>query len=324
MIKPHGYLFALPFVALSALGAPLDAQSYPSGPVTIIVGASAGGTTDTLARVVAQGLTEKFDQPFVVDNRPGAGGAIAAQAVADANADGRTLLVAFTSHTLNTALFNDLPYDPIDDFEPISLLAQVSSLLLARGNLEVETLSEALELGRNAPDGVTFAVGGLGSSLHMETLKFLAESGVAGIEIPFPGTAPAITDLLGGHVDFMFAPFASSVPLIEAGSVKALAVTSPERNPNFPDLPAVIEAIEGYPITYGWFGVLATAGTPQEDVAALNEAITDIMQSERAQTVLSDEGASAPQMSPEDFKAFLIEDMAAWQAIGENAEIERQ
>lgn len=300
------------------------AADFPSQPMTLIVGASAGGTTDTLARVIAQGLSDTFDQPAVVENRPGAGGNIAAQAVAGSAPDGHTLLVAFTSHTLNASLFDDLPYDPIDDFAPVALLGQVSSILLSREDLVFDDLEAALDHARTAPDGVTFAVGGLGSSLHMETLKFFAQSGINGIEIPFPGTAPAITDLLGGHVDFMFAPFAAALPLIHDGSVNALAVTSPERNPEIPDLPAIAEVIGDYPITYGWFGVLAPAGTPDEVVTLLSETINDIMTGEAAARVLRAEGAAREALSPEAFRDFLIEDMAGWQEIAEAAGIERQ
>lgn len=310
------------FLGLVPAGAVM--ADFPDRPVTLIVGASAGGTTDTLARVLAQGLGDRFDQPFIVDNRPGAGGNIAAQAVTGAPADGHNLLVAFTSHTLNASLFESLPHDPIADFSPVALLAQGSSILVSRGNLPFSDLEAMLEYSRTEPDGVTFAVGGLGSSLHMETLKFINETGVDGEVIPFPGTAPAITDLLGGHVDFMFAPFAQALPLIESGDVNAIAVTTPERFSGLPDRQTVAEVVSGYPITYSWFGVLARAGTDPQIVETLNAAILEVMQGEDAQRLLSNEGATGNSYSPEEFAAFLQADLEGWQAIAEAANIERQ
>ncbi|MGY6412332.1 MAG: Bug family tripartite tricarboxylate transporter substrate binding protein [Alkalilacustris sp.] len=310
--------------ALGLVPAGAALADFPERPVTLIVGASAGGTTDSLARILAQGLGETFDQPFVVDNRPGAGGNLAAQAVTGAPADGHTLLVAFTSHTLNASLFETLPHDPIADFAPIALLAQGSSILLSRADLPFDDLEAMLEHGRTAADGVTFAVGGLGSSLHMETLKFINETGVDGDVIPYPGTAPAVTDLMGGHVDFMFAPFAQALPLIESGQVNAIAVTTPERFSGLPDLQTVSETLPDYPITYSWFGVLGRAGTDLEIVATLNGAILEVMQGEAAQRLLGNEGAQGNSFSPEEFAEFLVNDLEGWQAIAEAANIERQ
>jgi tripartite-type tricarboxylate transporter receptor subunit TctC len=310
-------------IALAA-GTAATGQDWPNRPITLIVGASAGGTTDALARVIAEGVSERFDTPAVVDNRPGAGAAIAAQAVANAEPDGHTLLVAFTSHTLNTALFNQLPYEPIEDFTPISLLAQVSSILLSRPTLEFESLEALLDHAEEQPDGVTFGVGGLGSSLHMETLKFIDASGVDGIVIAYDGTTPAITDLMGDHVDVMFAPFAAAVPLVEDGNANAVAVTSPERMALLPDLPTVRETIDDYPITYGWFGLLGPAGMDDAVVEQLNAAVTEIMQGGAAADLLEREGAEPIDMSPAEFASFLQEDMEGWQAIGEAAGVEKQ
>lgn len=310
--------------SLGLLPAGAALADFPERPVTLIVGASAGGTTDSLARILAQGLGEMFDQPFVVDNRPGAGGNIAAQAVTGAPADGHNLLVAFTSHTLNASLFEELPHDPIADFAPIALLAQGSSILVSRADLPFDDLEGMLEHGRSAADGVTFAVGGLGSSLHMETLKFINETGVDGDVIPYPGTAPAVTDLMGGHVDFMFAPFAQALPLIESGQVNAIAVTMPDRFSGLPDLQTVSEVVADYPITYSWFGVLGRAGTDPGIVESLNAAILEVMQGEAAQRLLSNEGAQANSFSPEEFTEFLQADLEGWQAIAEAGNIERQ
>ncbi|WP_445158391.1 Bug family tripartite tricarboxylate transporter substrate binding protein [Halomonas sp. E14] len=300
------------------------ADDYPSKPITLIVGASAGGTTDALAREVAEGLSQKYDVPTVVDNRPGAGANIAAQAVANSDPDGYTLLVAYTSHTLNASLFHQLPYDPVEDFSPISLLGEVSSILLSRPDLEVESLQGLLDYAAEQPDGITFGVGGLGSSLHMETLKFMQESGVLGYEIPYNGTAPAIADLIGSHMDVMFAPFAAAMPLVESGDANAIAVTSPERMPNLDHIPSVNETLSDYPTTYGWFGLLGPAGMDPAIVERLNADVTEIMQGESGADLLEREGAEPIDISAEAFATFIAEDIERWQAIAEAGDIEKQ
>jgi len=306
------------------LGSLAIADDYPSQPITFIVGASAGGTTDALAREVAEGLAQKYDVPTVVDNRPGAGANIAAEAVANADPDGYTLLVAYTSHTLNKSLFHELPYDPVEDFSPISLLGEVSSILLSRPDLEFDSLQALLDYAAEQPDGITFGVGGLGSSLHMETLKFMQESDVLGYEIPYNGTAPAIADLIGSHVDVMFAPFAAAMPLVESGDANAIAVTSPERMPNLDDIPSINETLSDYPTTYGWFGLLGPAGMDPAIVERLNADVTEIMQGESGADLLEREGAEPIDISAEAFATFIAEDIERWQAIAEAGDIEKQ
>lgn len=313
---------AAPFSLL--LGTQAIADDYPNQPINLIVGASAGGTTDAMAREVAEGLAQKYDVPTVVDNRPGAGASIATEAVANADPDGYTLLVAYTSHTLNESLFHELPYDPVEDFSPISLLGEVSSILLSRPDLEFDSLQDMLDYAAEQPDGITFGVGGLGSSLHMETLKFIQESEVVGYEIPYNGTAPAIADLIGSHVDVMFAPFAAAMPLVESGDANAIAVTSPERMPNLDDIPSINETLSDYPTTYGWFGLLGPAGMDPAIVERLNADVIEIMHGDSGADLLEREGAAPIDISAEAFAAFIVEDVERWKAIAEAGDIEKQ
>lgn len=313
---------AAPFVMMASTTSLAD--DYPSKPITLIVGATAGGTTDALAREVAEGLAQKYDVPTVVDNRPGAGANIAAEAVAKSDSDGYTLLVAYTSHTLNESLFHEMPYDPLEDFTPISLLGEVSSILLSRPDLELENLQALLDYAADQPDGITFGVGGLGSSLHMETLKFMQESEVVGYEIPYSGTSPAIADLIGSHVDVMFAPFAAAMPLVESGDANAIAVTSPERMPNLDDIPSINETLNDYPTTYGWFGLLGPADMDPAIVERLNADVTEIMHGESGADLLEREGAEPVDIRAEAFAEFLVEDVERWKSIAEAGGIEKQ
>ena len=174
------------------------AHAFPTRPIRLIVGASAGGTTDTLAREIAEDMTKTLGQPVIVENKAGAGGNIAAQEVARAPADGHTLLVAFTSHTMNASLMKKLPYDPIADFTPVALLAKVSSVLVTRTDAPWRDVRDVIAKGKTRKDPLTFAIGGTGSSLHMDTYEFQASAGVPVTQVPFKGTSPALADVLAG------------------------------------------------------------------------------------------------------------------------------
>jgi tripartite-type tricarboxylate transporter receptor subunit TctC len=190
-------------VALLASG-PCGAADYPSQPIRLLVGASAGGTTDTMARAVAQPLSAALGQPVLVENRPGAGGNIAAEAVARAAPDGHTVLVCFTSHTFNATLYPRLPFDPVADFTAIAMISTVPSRLVGNPNLAAQTLGELIALAKAKPDMLTIAIGGIGSSLHLAGDRFKMMAGVRMLNVPYKGTTPALTDVLGGQVDLMF------------------------------------------------------------------------------------------------------------------------
>ena len=294
--------------------ASVAAQAFPTKPIRLIVGASAGGTTDTLAREIAEDMTKTLGQPVIVENRAGAGGNIAAQEVARAPADGHTLLVAFTSHTMNASLMKQLPYDPIADFTPVALLARVSSVLVTRPGAPYRNVRDVIAKGKANKHPLTFAIGGTGSSLHMDTYEFEHSSGVPVMQIPFKGTSPALADVLAGHVDLMFAPVNGARPLVQAGKLRALAVAGSRRIAAFPDAAPITETIPKYTTNYGWFGVLGPAKLPEETTRALNAAIGKAMQQPKVTARLEADGSTPEAGSPEQFAAFLSADVKHWAA----------
>ena len=294
--------------------ASVAAHAFPTRPIRLIVGASAGGTTDTLAREIAEDMTKTLGQPVIVENKAGAGGNIAAQEVARAPADGHTLLVAFTSHTMNASLMKKLPYDPIADFTPVALLAKVSSVLVTRTDAPWRDVRDVIAKGKTRKDPLTFAIGGTGSSLHMDTYEFQASAGVPVTQVPFKGTSPALADVLAGHVDLMFAPVNGARPLVQSGKLRALAVAGSRRIAAFPDAAPITEAIPKYTTNYGWFGVLGPAKLPADTTRALNAAIARAMQQPKVKARLEADGSTPETGSAEQFAGFLAADVKHWAA----------
>ena len=298
--------------AVLALAAAVSHAAFPAKPIRLLVGASAGGTTDTLAREVAEDMSRTLGQPVIVENKPGAGGNIAAMEVMRAAPDGHTLLVSFTSHTMNASLFRKLPYDPIADFTPVALLAKVSSVLVTRTEAPFRGVRDVIAKGKADKNGLTFAIGGTGSSLHMDTYEFEKSSGVPVTQIPFKGTSPALADVLAGHVDLMFAPVNGARPLIQSGKLRALAVAGPRRIAAFPDAAPVTEAVPGYTTNYGWFGILGPARLPADVTRALNGAINKAMQQPKVKARLEADGSTPELGTPEQFATFLAADVRHW------------
>jgi len=295
-------------LALAAAGA----YALPDKPIRLIVGASAGGTTDTLARDIAQDMARTLGQTVIVDNKPGAGGNIAAAEVARAPADGLTLLVAFTSHTMNASLFRKLPYDPIRDFTPVALLAKTSSVLVTGAASPYHSLHDLVARGKAQKDPVTFAIGGLGSSLQMDTYGFQAATGVPVTQVPFKGTSPALVDVMAGHVDMMFAPVSGARPLVQAGKLRALAIAGPTPLAAFPRVVPITQGIPNYVTNEAWFGVLGPAKMPAATTRALNSAINKAMQQPRVKARLETDGSAPENGTPEQFATFLATDLKHW------------
>jgi tripartite-type tricarboxylate transporter receptor subunit TctC len=288
----------------------------PGSSITLVVGASPGGSTDTIARDVAPLMTERLGRTVVVENRAGAGGNLAAQHVARARPDGATLLVAFTSHTLNTVLQRSLPYRPIEDFAPVTLLSRLpASVLVVRPTLPEQDLAAFVARARAARDLYSFAIGGLGSSLHMQTVLVRARLGLTGPEVTFRGTAPALTDVAAGSVDAMFAPIAGAMPLIEGGRVRAIAVTGNTPQPRLPGVPLLGSQVPDLPEVAAWFGLFGPAGMPAETTTALQQAAAEAVRSERIRTRLATDGGEPGGMPPAEFRAFLERDLALWREI---------
>jgi len=290
------------------------AQDYPTRPIKLLVGASPGGTTDTMARAVAMPLQSTLRQPILVETRPGAGGNIAADAVAKSPPDGYTLLVSFTSHTINATLYPKLPFDPVADFTPISMIATVPSLLVGGPKLPAQDLAALIALAKAKPDQLSIGIGGIGSSLHLAGDQFKMMAGVQILNVPYKGTAPALTDVLGGQVDMMFISVVTGSELVRAGKLRAYGVTSKQRLPSFPNVPAIGEEVKGFEST-AWFGVFGPAGLPPEIVNKLNTGIVAGLNSAIMRQQLEKEGAAPAPMSPADFAAFVRDDVKKWAPI---------
>lgn len=300
--------------ALFTPSAPVLAQSSP--PLRLVVGAPPGGTTDTVARAIAQHMGVDLKRTVLVENRPGAGGNIAADYVAKSKADGNTLLVTFTSFSINASLYKNLPFDPRKDFTPISMLASVPSLLVVRKDFPVSSMPEFVKEVKANPGKYTAGIGALGSSLHMagERLKMMA--GLEILNVPYKGTSPALNDLLGGQVDMMFASSLNVKSPIKSGMVKALGVTSPKPLAEFPGVPPIGDTIKGFE-SNAWFAMLGPADLPEQTVAQLNAAARKAVDTPAFRSMLEAESASAVSSTPQELGDFIAKDIARYAELVE-------
>jgi tripartite-type tricarboxylate transporter receptor subunit TctC len=304
-------LFALLLLLVAGTAA---AQSFPVKPVKLLVGASAGGTTDTLARAIAAEMTRSLGQPVIVENRAGAGGNIAAEAVAKSPADGYTLLVSFTSHTISASLYPKLPFDPVEDFTPITMIATVPSLLVGNPSLPPNSLKDLLAYARRNPGKLNFAIGGIGSSLHMASDLLKMKAGLYIVDVPYKGTSPALTDVMAGQVELMFISAVTGTPQVKAGKLKAYGVTSARRLPAFPDVPAIAEEVPGFE-SNAWFGLFGPAKLPAGILRTLNETAAGAVHGPEFRKRLELEGAAPAGNSPAEFASFVREDVKRWAPV---------
>ena len=289
-----------------------NADDYPNKPVRLVVGYAAGGATDVIARLVADKLGRELDQTIIVENRSGANSNVGALAVAKAAPDGYTLYMYTIANTINNTLYNDLGYDPAKDFAPVGLIAKIPNVLVVNPSLPVKTVAEYVEFTKNAKEGVTFASSGSGSSIHMSGEMFKMTTGLNMLHVPYRGSAPAVTDLIGGQVQSMFDNAPSAVPHIQAGKLRPLAVTSAERSPQLPDVPTMAES--GYPDfeVQSWFGIAAPAGTPQPVIAKLNTALNKALEDADLQKRLNDMMATPAPGTPDDMQEFMLQEIESW------------
>jgi len=304
-------------LALLALATAAHALAEGSSgrPIRILVGVPPGATTDYLARMVAQEIGRDGLTPVFVENRPGAGGTIAAKEVAKAKADGRTLLFTGTAHSVNPGLYGDrLPFDAVRDFTPIILMASGPSVLIASSDLPVRDARELIALARSQPGKLEFAVGGFGSSIHMSGELFKTMAHVDILNIPYTGSAPALTDVVGGQVKLMFAPLLSALPQVKAGRVRALGVTSAQRVPALPDVPPIANALPGFE-SAAYFGLLGPAKMDPAVVRRLNAAAARAARLPEVVTRLEADGAVVVAGTPEAFRAFLVADIEKWRRV---------
>ncbi|MEP7029556.1 MAG: tripartite tricarboxylate transporter substrate binding protein [Pseudolabrys sp.] len=312
----HRSVVTVGILAAALLAPPSIAQSqdYPQRPIKLLVGASPGGTTDTMARAIAPDMSAALGQPVLVENRPGAGGNLAADAVAKSAPDGYTLLVSFTSHTINATLYPRLPFDPVADFTPITMIATVPSLLVGNPKLPATNLKELIALAKAKPDALTIGIGGIGSSLHLAGDQFKMMAGVKILNVPYKGTSLALTDVLGGQIDLMFISQVTGTEQVRAGKLKAFGVTTAKRLRSFPDLPAIGEVVPGFEST-AWFGVFGPAKLSDAITQRLNGTIVGALKSARLREQLEREGATPVGSSAADFAAFVRADIQRWAPV---------
>ncbi|MDM0069822.1 tripartite tricarboxylate transporter substrate binding protein [Variovorax sp. J31P207] len=299
-------------LALSPLAASAQA-AFPSKPITIIVPFSAGGTTDILARVVGLYMSRDLGQPVVVDNRAGAGGNIGGQAAARSPADGYTLFMGTVgTHAINQSLYKKMPFDPIKDFAPLTRVAMVPNLLVANPSQPFKNVKEMIAYAKANPGKINFGSSGNGSSIHLSGELFKQMAGVDMQHVPYRGSAPAVSDLLGGQIAIMFDNMPSAIPHVKGGKLRALAVTTAKRSPALPDVPTIAEAgVPGYEAT-SWFGLLAPAGTPAPVVAKLNASILKALADPEVKKKLAEQGAEPHGEKPEQFAAFIESETLKW------------
>jgi tripartite-type tricarboxylate transporter receptor subunit TctC len=299
----------LAVAGVTATGAFAQGTGQPS--VRILVGAPAGGTTDTMARALATEFGRALGRVVVVDNRPGAGGNIAAEFVAKAPPDGNTLLMSFTSHAINATLYRHLPFDPEKDFTPLTMVSTTPAVLVAHPSVPVNNLRELIALAKAKPGKLNFAIGALGSSVHLAGEAFKMMSGTYIVDIPYKGTAPAIQDVLAGQVELMFANVGNAQNYIRAGRLKALGVTSPKRLPQFPDVPAIAEVLPGYQSS-AWFGLFGPAHMPPEVARRVSDAARQALASPEVRKRIEADGAAPVGNAPDEFAHFVHEEIVRW------------
>ncbi|MFA7394542.1 MAG: tripartite tricarboxylate transporter substrate binding protein [Pigmentiphaga sp.] len=308
-------------VAMAAGGslalAPLAAKAdYPAQPIKIVVPFAAGGPSDGLGRIVAQGLAEALNATVVVENRPGAGGNIGTAYAAKAPADGYTLVVGYIgSLAINPELFEALPYDPLTDLAPIAFLAGNPLVLVTRPGFQVPDLEALKRASRAAAAGLSYGSGGVGSANHMAAVLFGKAAGIQAVHVPYKGAAPATMALLGDQVDFMLNGMSVALPHIQDGKLHALAVTTAERVDSMPDLPTLEElGVAPFDVS-AWFGLLAPAGTPAEVLGALEAATLEVLGSPEVQTQLASMGFVPRLMGQAEFGEFMRREHALWSQV---------
>ena len=289
------------------------AQAYPTKPVTIIVPFAAGGTTDILARIIGQALTAELGQSVVVDNRAGAGGNIGGQAAAKAAPDGHTLFMGTVgTHAINASLYKKMPFDPVKDFAPLTRVANVPNLLVANPAQPYKSVKDLIAYAKANPGKVNFGSSGNGSSIHLSGELFKSLAKVDMQHVPYKGSAPAVTDLLGNQIGIMFDNMPSAIQHVRSGKLVPLAVTTAKRSPELPNVPTIAEAgVPGYEAT-SWFGMFAPAGTPAPVLAKLNAAIVKVLAQPDVKKKINEQGAEVYSETPEQFAAFIQAESVKW------------
>ena len=292
------------------------AQAYPSKPVTIVVPFAAGGATDILARIIGQALTTELGQSVIVDNRAGAGGNIGASMAAKSPADGYTLFMGTVGthaiNAINASLYKKMPFDPIKDFAPLTRRANVPDLLVANPAQPYNTVKELIAYAKANPGKVNFGSSGNGSSIHLSGELFKSLAKVDMVHVPYKGSAPAVTDLLGNQIGIMFDNMPSAIQHVRSGKLVPIVVTTAKRSPELPNVPSIAEAgVPGYEAT-SWFGMFAPAGTPAPVLAKLNAALVKVLAQPDVKKKINEQGAETYSETPAQFAAFIQAESVKW------------
>jgi tripartite-type tricarboxylate transporter receptor subunit TctC len=315
---PCASFAAIAYLALVAMpggAAQEDAASYPSRPVRLITPAAPGGTTDFLARLFGQKLSENLKQQFIVDNRASASGVLAAELTANAAPDGYTLFVPYHQHTINYALLPKLPYHPVNDFTPITQLTAAGLMLVVHPSSPPKNLKEFIEWTKNYKGSLNFGSAGIGSGGHLAGELYKLMTGVKATHIPYKGTGPATTGLLSQEYQFKFMGLSSATSFVASGRLKAIAVTTPKRLKSNPDIPTMDESgLPGFEVV-GWYGVFAPAKLPKPLLTKIHDELLKAMKDPMVQKAIFDQGAEPVGNSPEEFRKYLLADMEKWKKV---------
>lgn len=316
-------IFAGFFASLFSTAANAADQQYPFKPIRFIVPFPAGGNADAIARPLADKLSERWGQQVVIDNRGGAGGVIGESLAAQAVPDGHTLLYVSMSHAVNRALYKKLPYDPIKDFEPVTLAVSVPNMLVVHQGVAARSVTELIELAKSRPGQLNYGSSGNGTSQHLAGELFKRRAGIDIVRVAYKGSALAGVDFLAGRLEMMFDVITSCVRYVATGRVRALGITSANRSSLFPSVPSISEFVPKYELT-GWQGILVPAGTSPTLVKTLNQAFADILKSKETGDKFRSIGAEPVASTPQEFKTLIAKEIVKWGHVLKESGIEAE
>jgi tripartite-type tricarboxylate transporter receptor subunit TctC len=308
-----GFVFAL-----SAFAGVVQAADYPSRPIKWIVAYPPGGTTDVLARIMAQRLSEKMGQPVIVENKPGGGNNIGTEAVVNAVPDGYTMLLVNPANGINTALYKTLSFNFVRDIAPVAGIVRTPNVMVVTNSLPVKTVAEFIAYCKANPSKINMASSGSGTSTHLSGELFKSMTGCNMIHVPYKGAGPALNDLIAGQVQVFFDNLPSSAPQIKGGRIRALAVTSGAREPSMPNTPTIAETVPGYEAS-AWFGIGMPKGTPPVVVSKMNAAVNSALAEPKMRERLADLGGVTMQGTPADFGKVIVDETAKWGKVVETS-----
>lgn len=317
MSKPMKLLLALLGLAVACAAV---AQTFPSRAIRVIVPFPAGGTADGIARTVSQRMSENVGQAVVVENRSGANGIVGTETVAKSTPDGYTLLMAPSGHAINNSLNANVPYDPVKDFQMLTLIGTVPMVAVVNNDFPVKSIRELIDTAKAKPGSISYGSGGPGSSNHLAVELFSSMAGIKMLHIPYKGDTPGIADLLGGQIQMIFLNIPSALPLAKSGRVRAIGITSKARSELLPDVPTIAETVPGYEAG-SWHGFFAPAGTPAPVVATLSTELRRAINTPQVRDKLKSDGVNVVANTPEEFTAFVKAEIDKWAQIIRTANV---